>query len=379
MSQTARITRTFVVFTLALLLSRSPASWAVAGLRATAEPLVGPGLTESRDLAVVGVDVYAPDTVEIAGLNRIDTAVAVSAFGWTQADSVVIATAWQFPDALVGGPLATLLGAPILLTQPDSLPPAVAAEITRLGATSAIVLGGTGAIGDGVIDDLVGLGLSRSQVVRIGGTDRYDTARLVAHRICDATGPGGRVAIAVGTNYPDALSVSALAGRLGMPIVLTPGGTLSPAAAEVIDTYAMTEALIVGGVGAVSATVEGQLPDPVRIGGADRYETAALLGEYATRFGLGYQDIFVATGADFPDALAVGPLAARLNGTLVLATRDVVPAATGAFVALAKRIRINFLKNDPTIPSVLNFLRKTPWARAKVEELYLNSKFWTKD
>ncbi|MDP2401735.1 MAG: VF530 family protein [Actinomycetota bacterium] len=46
---------------------------------------------------------------------------------------------------------------------------------------------------------------------------------------------------------------------------------------------------------------------------------------------------------------------------------------------LAKRIRINCLKNDPTISSVLNFLRKTPWARAKVEELYSNSKFWTRD
>ncbi|NTW28858.1 MAG: DUF2132 domain-containing protein [Coriobacteriia bacterium] len=46
---------------------------------------------------------------------------------------------------------------------------------------------------------------------------------------------------------------------------------------------------------------------------------------------------------------------------------------------LAKRIRINCLKSDPTIGSVLNFLRKTPWARKKVEELYLNSRFWTRD
>ena len=40
---------------------------------------------------------------------------------------------------------------------------------------------------------------------------------------------------------------------------------------------------------------------------------------------------------------------------------------------LAKRVRINCLKNDPTIPSVLNFLRKTPWARAKVEALYVHT------
>lgn len=333
MKPMARITRALCALTLALVLAVSPASWAFAGLRTAAWPHAESVPAEGWDVADVGVDVYAPDTVELAGSTRIETAVAVSAFGWTQSESVVIATAWQFPDALVGGPLATLLGAPILLTQPGYLPPVVADEIRRLGATSAVVLGGTGAVGDGVIDDLVELGISRSEVVRIGGADRYDTARLVAHRVCDATGAGGRVALAVGTNYPDALSVSALAGRLGMPILLTPGNALSPASAEVISTYAISEALIVGGVGAVSATVEGKLPDPVRIGGADRYETATLLGEYATRFGLGYQDVFVATGADFPDALAVGPLAARLNGTLVLATRDTVPVATGAFVA----------------------------------------------
>lgn len=70
-------------------------------------------------------------------LTRIETAVAVSRFGWTQSDSVVIATAWQFPDALVGGLFATLPGAPILLTQPGRLPPVVADAIRRPGATSA--------------------------------------------------------------------------------------------------------------------------------------------------------------------------------------------------------------------------------------------------
>ena len=46
---------------------------------------------------------------------------------------------------------------------------------------------------------------------------------------------------------------------------------------------------------------------------------------------------------------------------------------------LAKRIKINCFKNDPNMKSTLTFLRKTPWARKKVEELYLNSKFWTRD
>ncbi len=46
---------------------------------------------------------------------------------------------------------------------------------------------------------------------------------------------------------------------------------------------------------------------------------------------------------------------------------------------LAKRININCFKSEPTINSSLKFLRKTPWARKEVEDLYVNSKFWTRD
>ena len=43
---------------------------------------------------------------------------------------------------------------------------------------------------------------------------------------------------------------------------------------------------------------------------------------------------------------------------------------------LEERISINCFKNNPTKKSSLNFLRKTPWARAKVEDLYLDSIKW---
>jgi len=39
---------------------------------------------------------------------------------------------------------------------------------------------------------------------------------------------------------------------------------------------------------------------------------------------------------------------------------------------LAKKININCFKSDPSIKSSLTFLRKTPWARDKVEQLYLD-------
>ena len=40
---------------------------------------------------------------------------------------------------------------------------------------------------------------------------------------------------------------------------------------------------------------------------------------------------------------------------------------------LAYHIDVNCFKNEPSIPSSLKFLRKTPWAREKVEALYLHS------
>ena len=42
---------------------------------------------------------------------------------------------------------------------------------------------------------------------------------------------------------------------------------------------------------------------------------------------------------------------------------------------LGKQIEIKCFTSDPSIKSSLKFLRKTPWARAKVEELYLETKF----
>ena len=42
---------------------------------------------------------------------------------------------------------------------------------------------------------------------------------------------------------------------------------------------------------------------------------------------------------------------------------------------LGQRINIRCFTHEPSVASSLKFLRKTPWARTKVEELYLETKF----
>ena len=49
------------------------------------------------------------------------------------------------------------------------------------------------------------------------------------------------------------------------------------------------------------------------------------------------------------------------------------------WAALAQRIQIKCFQINPSIKSSLTFLRKTPWARAKVEDLYLETKRLSQD
>ena len=42
---------------------------------------------------------------------------------------------------------------------------------------------------------------------------------------------------------------------------------------------------------------------------------------------------------------------------------------------LGRRIRVNCFLSDPSVKSSLKFLRKTPWARTKVESIYLNTRW----
>lgn len=71
----------------------------------------------------------------------------------------------------------------------------------------------------------------------------------------------------------------------------------------------------------------GQGTDPrvVRIAGGDRYETAA---ELTMAFAAGVERVFLATGQEFPDALAAGPVAGREEYPILLVERDRIPRPT---------------------------------------------------
>lgn len=96
------------------------------------------------------------ETVRIAGADRFATAIAASQFltDGAEADTVYVATGVGWADALAGAAAAGADAAPVLLTTPGQLPPAVGEELRRLAPDDVVVLGGPAAIAARVADDI---------------------------------------------------------------------------------------------------------------------------------------------------------------------------------------------------------------------------------
>src|SRR5699024_2914554 len=197
------------------------------------------------------------------------------------------------------------------------------AEIERLGAENVIVLGGDEAIEKSVIDELESAGLN---VRRIAGDARFETAALIAAEVS----PDGasEVAVANGMDFPDALSVASHAAKEGMPILLTMADRLPVATGEALDDLGATDSIVVGEELVVGDEVVSQLPDPVRLGGDDRYETNIALAEH---FGVDSNHLYVATGHLYADALTGAVLAAQNDSAIVL-VHHAVPASVENYI-----------------------------------------------
>ena len=244
-------------------------------------------------------------------------------------ETVYVANGLSHPDALAGGALAAANGSPVVLVKPGSIPASTQMALQQLQPERIVVLGGEGAVSGLVATELAGY----APVDRLAGPNRYATSAAVSGEYDTA----GTVFIASGENFPDALSASAAAGVQDAPLMLVKSDSVPSAVAAELDRLQPQRVVLVGGPGAVNddvLTTLGAYADEVeRIGGANRYEVSAGV---ATRFfDAPAAHALVATGLNFPDALAAGPVAAKHNSPVLLVKKDAVPAAVlGAIVDL---------------------------------------------
>lgn len=268
------------------------------------------------------------------GSNRYGTAVEISQNSFVSADAVVIATGAGFADALSASGLAGVTDSPLLLTQQASLPASVTAEITRLGAKTAYIVGGTQAVSGGVqgeIDAIPGV-----SVVRIAGTNRFDTAAKVAAKVKELAGSGfsGAAFLARGDDFADALAVSPFAFSKGMPVLLTQTGSLPDVTKGAIADLGITDVWVAGGDKVVSTPVFNAVDALTgvtahRMAGLNRYETAVAVAETASTQGWGsWAYVGVATGVNFPDALGGGVATGKHGGMLLMTAPASLSPAT---------------------------------------------------
>lgn len=261
------------------------------------------------------------------GKDRIGTSMAISQQGWPYGASTVFLDGYDdWPDALASIPLAFQDNAPLLLTTNDTLDAQVQSEINRLHPSKIVILGGNGVITDSLKQNLQKL-WPQVIVDRIGGSDRFQTAALLAQRLRSAN---GEAVLASGLDFADALSAAPFAARQGIPILLTNPDALPKVTQNVYNALHITKTYVIGGPASISDRLYKTLNAPTRYGGQDRFGTAAAVN--TGLMGTASKGYFVTDGYEFPDSLSVAVLSARMGYPLLPVTPTSVPDATSMFI-----------------------------------------------
>ena len=273
------------------------------------------------------------ETTRVAGADRINTAVEVSKKYYKSAETVIIANSEKFADSLSASALSKALKAPILLVKKDQLDSVVAQEIKRLGAKNVVVIGGEQSV------DEAKNSLSKYNVQTIAGSDRYETSAKIAQEIIKRTGTTQAV-IASGETFADALTVAPLANKNNMPILLVQPNNIPKATQEVLKQ--INKVIIVGGEKTISNQVANKLPNPTRIAGANRYETAKKIYEYGFK---DRKEVNIANGTNFADSLVIG----SIDCPILLAESNEVPESTKQAIKDSKFEKVNVFGGENSI------------------------------
>ncbi|MDH6181721.1 putative cell wall-binding protein [Microbacteriaceae bacterium SG_E_30_P1] len=179
-------------------------------------------------------------------------------------------------------------------------------------------------------------GLPGVTVTRFDVANRYESSTRISQEAFPSA-PVPVVYLATGHNYPDALTAGAAAARQGGPLLLIDGASIRPVVDAELKRLRPQRIVVVGGPESVPESVVQALsaysPSVTRVGGADRYEVSRSLALTMNPQGP-VNEVFVATGSNYPDALGAGMAAGYRKVPIVLVpgTDTALDAATADFI-----------------------------------------------
>lgn len=259
----------------------------------------------------------------LSGDNRYETSVEVSEKNFKSADTVVLASGQNIADALVASSYADIEEAPILLTNKNSISDEVLDEIERLKADKVVIVGGQSSISSSVESRLKKEDI---KVTRISGRDRFDTSDKLSQEVSRLSKKSSQAILVNGYKNIDALSVSSLATKEELPILLNGRNALNMSVKNRLKQMNVKKVYIIGGNNSISSDVEKELKkmqiSVVRLSGIDRYETSVNIAKYAYK---DFDEAIVASGENPVDALAASTLTGKKEAPILLTNKNKIP------------------------------------------------------
>ncbi len=252
-------------------------------------------------------------SMRISGPGRVETSIEISRFENTKSKTVILADARNYPDALAASNLAGGRYSVILVQ--NQLTQAIINEIVRLEAQDLIILGGTNSISEDIERGLANIGGIKN-ISRIAGENRYDTCQKIFNHAKKKS-----LILASGEKFPDALATSSILDQAGL--LLTKSGQLPSEVQAAIEALNHDSFLIVGGENSVQEGLASaianqfQYASHTRISGNNRYETSTKIGDRLVS-----STVILASGENFPDALAASTLAQKIEVPILLVSKD---------------------------------------------------------
>lgn len=249
----------------------------------------------------------------IAGKDRIATSIEISKTMFNESDNVVLASGYNFADALSAGQLAAALNAPLILSS-DQLDSRTSDEIAKLKPKNIYIVGGETALSSNIEESVKSV-VNDINIERLKGNDRYETSVKVMEKTKEFV-DAEYLLIASGKNFPDALSATSFMADHKALMVLSDGNSYPKSDLQEIA---------IGGV--------NQLPlngfTGERIAGNDRYQTALAI---ARRSFENNENAILANSKVFADSLSAVSVAKNYKAPIILTDNENLTQSTKSYL-----------------------------------------------
>lgn len=261
------------------------------------------------------------NVTRIAGEDRIATSIEISKAMFNESDNVVLASGYNFADALSAGQLAAALNAPLILSS-DQLDSRTSDEIAKLKPKNIYIVGGETALSSSIEESVKSV-VNDINIERLKGNDRYETSVKVMEKTKEFV-DAEYLLIASGKNFPDALSATSFMADHKALMVLSDGNSYPKSDLQEIA---------IGGV--------NQLPlngfTGERIAGNDRYQTALAI---ARRSFESNENAILANSKVFADSLSAVSVAKNYKAPIILTDNENLTQSTKAYLEKMNSVTI---------------------------------------